>query len=198
MIKRRSVPEDKTETLGPSIDVTIEMHEPKRACAPGQRTQKGERDRVVAAEGDEVTERCRLFLDLGERALDVTVRDTEIADIGKIQPLHLGPGRRVIAIDQHSARLADRRRPKPRARPVRGAEIERDAGDANRRVGIEAFDAEKGWTRGKSRNGSHGLYLGEATTGRKGLVPTLGGSAPVQVMPPRTGYPPLVGCRRAA
>ena len=73
----------------------------------------------------------------------------------------------MIAIDQHAARLADRRGPKPRPRPVRGAEIEGDAGDADRRVGARALHAEKGRPDGKSRNGCHGLLSGEAMTGCK-------------------------------
>ena len=73
---------------------------------------------MIAAERDEMPKCRRLLLDLGERALDVAMRDAEIADIGEVQLLDLGPGRRVVAIDQHAARLADRGGPEPRPRPV--------------------------------------------------------------------------------
>src|SRR5258708_38898908 len=47
------------------------------------------------------------------------------------------------AVHQHPARLPDRRRAEPGAAAVGGAEIERNAGDTDRRVAIPAFDAEK-------------------------------------------------------
>jgi hypothetical protein len=47
----------------------------------------------------------------------------------------------VVAIDQHAARLADRRRPK-RAPGRFSAEIE-GSGDADRRVSGRALDTEK-------------------------------------------------------
>ena len=50
----------------------------------------------------------RLLLDPGERSCNIAVRDAEIADIGEIHRLDLGPGGRVIAVDQHAACLADR------------------------------------------------------------------------------------------
>src|SRR5438132_2474591 len=110
----------------------------------------------------------RLCLDLGERARDVAMRDAEIADIGEIHCLDLGPGCRMIAIDQHPARLADCRRPEACPGPVRGAEIEWYPGDAECRVGAHALDAEEAWPRSKSRDRGHGLLSGEATTGWKG------------------------------
>src|SRR5258707_6657610 len=107
----------------------------------------------------------RLCLDLGERARDVAMRDAEIADIGEIHCLDLGPGCRMIAIDQHPARLADCRRPESRPGPVRGAEIEWYPGDADRCVGARAFDTEKRRPDGECRDGGHGLLSVEATTG---------------------------------
>src|SRR3984893_2179382 len=47
------------------------------------------------------------------------------------------------AIGQHPARLADRRWSEPGAAAVGGAEIERNAGDADRRAAIMARDAEE-------------------------------------------------------
>ena len=62
---------------------------------------------MIAAERNEVPKFGRLLLDLGERAFDVAMRDAEIADIGQVQLFDLGPGRRMIAIDQHAASLSD-------------------------------------------------------------------------------------------
>ena len=98
---------------------------------------------MVAAERDQMLERRRLRLDLGQAAENVAVGETEIADIREIQRRRVPPVRRMVAIDQHAARLADRGRTEPGARPVRGAEIEGNAGDANRGVGVAALDAEK-------------------------------------------------------
>src|SRR5437879_5512969 len=110
-------------------------------------------------------ERRRLGLDLGECARNVAVSDAEIADIGEIHRLDIGPGGWMTAVHQHAARLPDRGRPEARPRPVRGAEIERDAGDADRRIGARALDAEKSRSGGESRDAGHGLLSGEAVTG---------------------------------
>jgi hypothetical protein len=165
VVERRTVPPDETEALGPGVDMSVEMHEPQRALAPRQGAQQRKRDRVIAAKCHQVRERRRLFLDLCERACDVAMCNPEITDIGNIQPLDRGPRGRMIAVDQHPARLADRRRPKPRPGPVRGTKIERNPGNADRCFGARALDAEKARSSGKSRDGDHGLYLGEATTG---------------------------------
>ena len=140
------------------------MHQPERTLAAGERAQQCDRDGVVAAERHEMGKRRGLRLDLGQAALNVAVCDAEIADIGEVERLDLGPGGGMVAIDQHAARLADRRGPEPRSRPVRGAEIERDAGDADRRVGGRALDAEKGRPGRKSRYEGHGLLSGKAMT----------------------------------
>src|SRR5947209_9461923 len=108
----------------------------------------------------------RLLLDLGERAFDVAMSNAEIADIGDVHLLDLGPGRRVIAIDQHAARLADRGGPEPRPRPVRSAEIKRNAGDADCGVAARMLDAEKARPCGKSRYRTHVPHMGDA-------IPTL-------------------------
>src|SRR5215831_17042147 len=97
--------------------------------------------------------------------------DAEIADIGEIQPFDLGPGGRMVAVDQHAARLADRGRAEPRARPVGGAEIKRDAGDADRRIGIAVLKAKKARPCGKSGNVRHDLLSGWATTPEKPSPP---------------------------
>src|SRR5260370_33483730 len=109
--------ERNTKARGPGTDVADEMHQCQGTVAAGESAQQGEGDRVIAAERAEVRERRRLRLDLGKRARDVAVGDVEIADIGEIEPLHLGPGRRAIAINEHAARLADGGRTKSRPRP---------------------------------------------------------------------------------
>src|SRR6516165_3184071 len=118
-------------------------------------------------------QRRSLCLDPRERALDVAVSNTEVADISEIQALHFGPGRRVVTVDEHPARLADRCRSKPRPGPVRGAEIEWDPGDTDCRVGTRAFDAEKGRPDGESRDRGHDLLSGEAMTRWKGRLDAL-------------------------
>src|SRR5260370_27862668 len=119
------------------------MPQPDRPLGSADRAQQGERNRVITAERDKVPKRRRLLLDLDERALDVAMRDAKIADIGEIQLLDFGPGGGVIAIDQHAARLADCGRPEPRPRAARGAEVEGDAGDADRRIRVRALDAQR-------------------------------------------------------
>jgi hypothetical protein len=63
---------------------------------------------------------------------------------------------RMIAIDEHPARLSDRRRAEPRAGAVRRAEIEGNAGNANRGVRIRAGDPEKSRRNRKGRDRRHG------------------------------------------
>ncbi len=62
---------------------------------------------------------------------------------------------RMVAVHQHPARLPYRRRAEPRAGPVGGADVEGNAGDADRRAGIMALDAEKRRRHGERRDGSH-------------------------------------------
>src|SRR5215469_6646831 len=97
-------------------------------------------------------QRRSLCLDPRERALDIAMGDAKIADIGEVKPLHLSPGGRMIAVDEHPARLPDRRRPEARPGPVRGTEIKRDPGDTDRRVGVCLCEAEKGRPDCKSRD----------------------------------------------
>ena len=107
---------------------------------------------MVAAERDEMVDRPRLRLDRCQRTLDVAMRDPEIADIGDVGLGRRAAGDRMVAIDQHAAGLPDRGRPEAGAGTVRGAEVIRNAGDADRRAGVAAPDAEKARARRKSRN----------------------------------------------
>src|ERR1700730_2881789 len=111
----------------------------------------------------------RLLLDLRERPGDVAMRDSEIADIGKVESFDLGPGCRMVPIDQHAARLADCRWPEARPGPVGGAEIKRNSGDADRRVCARILDAEKRRPGRKSRDGGHSPYLGRSCAGERAL-----------------------------
>ena len=104
----------------------------------------------------------RLLLELGECAGDIAMRDAEIADIGEVERLDLGPGCRMIAIDQHAAGLADRRRSEARPGPVRCAEIKGNPGDTDRRISVRALDTEKRRPDCKGRYRDHGLLSGEA------------------------------------
>ena len=66
---------------------------------------------------DEMLQRRRLRLDRGEAALDVAMGDTEIADIGNVEPRRVGP----IAgwSPSTSMRLAWRIAPGPKRAPGR-------------------------------------------------------------------------------
>ena len=162
VVERRAMPKALAIALRPGVDMRVEMNERQGPTSRGQRAQQPERDGVIAAERDQMVERPRLRLDRRERTGDVAVGNRKIADIGDVLSGRRRPGDRVVAIDQHAARLADRRRPKPGAGPVRGAEIEGDAGDANRRSGIIALDPEKARPHGKSRGCCHAFHIGIA------------------------------------
>jgi arginase family enzyme len=137
----------------------IEMHQRQRPVARRQRAQQPEGHGMVAAERNDVVERPRLRLDRRQRAGDVAVGEAKIADIGDVAVGRLRPGDRLVAVNQHAARLADRGRAKARARPVRGAEVMGNAGDADRRPGIAAFDPEKARPGRISRDDSHALNI---------------------------------------
>ena len=62
---------------------------------------------------------------------------------------------RVIAVDQHAARLPDGGRPEARAAAVRGADVERNAGNGERGIVGAARDREKARRQGECRNGRH-------------------------------------------
>ena len=120
---------------------------------------------MIAAERDEMLDRPRLRLDRRQRPLNVAMGDPEIADIGDVGLGRRAAGDRMVAIDQHAAGLPDRGRPEPRARTVRGAEVIRNPGDADRRAGVAALEPEKARARRKSRNGSHAVEYGDAASG---------------------------------
>src|SRR5262249_19681196 len=71
------------EGVGPGVHMGIEMHESKRALSFRYRAQQGKRDRMVAAEGDQMPAFRGLGLDELEAAQRITQRDLEIADVGE-------------------------------------------------------------------------------------------------------------------
>ncbi len=131
------------EILRPGVHMGVEVDERARAAAFGQRPQQRQRDAVIAAERDQVRDRTGLLLDPRQAAEEIAERDGEIADVGHRQGGGIDPVLRMRPIGQHSARLPDRRRPEAGAAAIGGAEIERNAGDADRRVAVVARDPEE-------------------------------------------------------
>ena len=87
---------------------------------------------MVAPERHQVGYSRGGLLDEREARGDVAERDREVADVGERQGRRIDPVEGMGAVDQHPARLADRRRAEPGAAAVRGADIERNAGHADR------------------------------------------------------------------
>ena len=132
------------EIVRPGIHMGVEVNEREHAAPFRQRAQQRQRDPVVAAERDQMLDRARLFLDPLEAAEEIAERDLEVADVGERESGRIDPVLRMRAVGQHPACLPDRRGSKARAAAVGGAEVERYAGDADRRGAIGARDAEKG------------------------------------------------------
>ncbi len=144
------------EIVGPGVDMRVDVHQRERTSALfGGGPQQRQCDGVIAAQRDEVCDRRGLFLDERQALRDVAERNPEIADVGHRKRGGVDPALRVIAVHQHAARLPDRSRPETRAAAVGGAQIERDAGNAERRVGGAARDREKAWLQGEGWNGCH-------------------------------------------
>jgi hypothetical protein len=133
----------------------IEVYEAQRTSAAGERAQQRQGYRMVAAERDEVRECGRLFLKFRQRRRDVAMDDAQVADIGKIERGGTELRQRMLFVRQHAARLPGRRRPQPRSRTVRGAEIEGHAGDNDRRIAARAQRPEKARTEGIGRRRGH-------------------------------------------
>ena len=140
-----------TEIFRPGIDVGIEMNERERAFSPRQRAQQGKRDAVLSAERDEVLDGCGLLLDHLQARRNIAERDAKIADIRQHQFRSVDPRGRMRPVDQHPARMANGLWSEARAAAVGGADIERNAGDRDRRIAVAAPDAEKA-----GRNGEGG------------------------------------------
>ncbi len=66
------------------------------------------------------------------------------------------------AVDEHAARLPDRRRPEPRTAAVRGADIEGNTRNRDRRGTVAALDAEECRRDGIGRRYGHDWAGGSA------------------------------------
>ena len=156
MIEDRAVAVSLAETVGPGIDVSVEVNERRRAAPFRQRAQERQRDAVIAAQGDEMLDLTRLLLDQRHAADKVAKRDREVADVGQRQLCCIDAVLRMLAIHQHAARLPDRPRPEPGAAPIGRAEVERNSGNADRRGGIAASGAEECRRNRVGRHSGHG------------------------------------------
>ena len=67
----------------------------------------------------------------------------------------------MVAIDQRAARLANGGGAEPGAGPVCGAEVVRNAGNADRSAPVPALDAENARPHGKCRDRAHAPYIGD-------------------------------------
>ena len=94
-----------------------------------QRAQQRQRNAMLAAQGDQMAHRFGLRLDRRQAALDIAQRESEIADVGQAHARRFDPMLRMVAIRQHPAGAADRRRTFACAGAVGGADIHRNAGD---------------------------------------------------------------------
>ncbi len=115
----------------------------RRAAPLFQRAQQRQRDGVIAAERDQVLDARRRALDQLKAADKIAQRQREIADVGDRQLCRIDPMQGMRAVHQHPARVANGARPEAGAAAVGGAEVERNAGNADRRRAIAAPDAEK-------------------------------------------------------
>ena len=155
MIEDRAVRLRLPEIVRPGVDMRVEVNERDRAVPLRECAQQRQRDAVIAAERDEMRDTGRLLLDQRQALGDIAERNGEIANIGERQRRRIDPMHRMIAIDQHAACLSDRRRTEARAGAIGGAEIEGNAGDADRRGRIVARDAEKARRNGEGGDAGH-------------------------------------------
>ena len=162
VIKHRAVTIALAESVGPGIDMGIEVDERRRPAASAERAQQRQGDAVVATQCDEVRNAGGGFLDQRQAGRDVPQRDGEITDVGERQRRRIDPVVGIRAVHQHPAGRADRRRAEPGAAAVRGADIERNTGDADRRVAIPARDAEERRRDGVGGRCLHGVLGGMA------------------------------------
>ena len=162
VVEHRTVAVALSERVGPGIDMGIEVDERCRPVAPAQRAQQRQGDAVVAAQRDQVREPGGGFLDQRQAGRNVPQREAEIADVGERQRRRIDPVVGMRAVHQHPAGGADGRRTEPGAAAVGGAEIERNPGDADRRVALAARDAEERRRDGVGGRRRHGATEGMA------------------------------------
>ncbi len=145
------------EVGAPGVDMGVEMDDAERpSLLLGRGAQQRQRDAVVAAESDKVADRGRLLLDQLEARRDVAEGDGEIADVGQRQRRRrVETPEGMVAVDQHAARPADGRGAEAGAGAICGADVEGNAGDAERRIRVVAPDGEEGWRQGESGRFGH-------------------------------------------
>ncbi len=78
------MPKRLPETVGPGIDVSVEMDERRRAVPVREGAQQRQGDAVVAAERNQVRDLLRLSLDQRHAGRNVAESGGEIADIGDL------------------------------------------------------------------------------------------------------------------
>ena len=99
--------------------------------------------RVIATLGRKMRKLERLIFDQRHRGWNVAERDPEIADVGERQGKRIGKRAWVSAIPEHPACLPYGLGTETRAAAVRRPDIERDAGNADRRRWVVALEPEK-------------------------------------------------------
>jgi len=153
--ERRPMAEFLAKTFRPGIDMRVEMHKRQRSRFLVKRTQQRQCNAVFAAQRDQMVQPGRLLLDQRQAFGNITERNGKIADIGKRPFGRLDPGNGVRAIHEHAARMANGMRPEPRPGAVRGADIERNAGDCDRRCLVVPRYAQEAGRRSKRRRIGH-------------------------------------------
>ena len=136
VIEHRAVRIALPEIVRPGVDMGVEVHQRQRAAARcASARSSGSVIAVVAAQRDQMRERGRLLLDQRE-----ALRGYRRAQCAKSPMSARGSAAGsihnagMVAVDQHAARLSDRGRPEARAAAVGGADVERNAGNAERRA----------------------------------------------------------------
>ena len=105
---------------------------------------------------DQMRDVAGLLLDELHAGGDIAERGRKVPDIGERQVRRIDPMLRMCAVHQHPACGPDRRGTRAGAAAVGGADIERNAGDANRGAGIMAAGAEKRRRHRIGRRSPHG------------------------------------------
>ena len=143
MVENRTVREHLAKILRPGVHVGIEMDQSQGAGSTRECPQQRQGHAVVAAKRDQMRKLERLIFDQRHRGWNVAERDPEIADVGERQGKRIGKCAWVSAIPEHPACLPYGLGAETRAAAVRRPDIERDAGNADRRRWVVALEPEK-------------------------------------------------------
>ena len=108
-----------------------------------------------------IRQASRMLVDGDHPASWAEIEKMDLADVGERQGRGINPMDGMRAVDQHAARLADRRRAEARAAAVGGAEVERNAGDRDGGVSVAARQTKKCRRNRVGRRRTHGA-LGNA------------------------------------